>query len=149
MNGTGKMRSCRAVLLVGGASLTLFAGIACGGDDFANTPRPPVTVQISGAIQDDGVAISPDREGAGRIQLTISNLTDRAHSVTLEGEDVIEHVPQIQPQDTGTIRKTLRPGTYEIRAGSRKAVDIQDQIPPATLTIGPERASSDEDLLLP
>lgn len=143
-----KMRCCRATLLASGASLVLVAA-GCGSDDFANEPRPPTSVGLSGVIRDDGVALSPERVGAGPVRLTIANQTERTHSVTLEGEDVIERVQQVQPQDTATIQKTLRPGTYEVSAGSRRAVDIEDQIPPATLTVGPERESSGRTLLLP
>lgn len=149
MNSKGKMRYCRVIVLAGGLSLAVAIAGGCGGDDFANAPRPPVTVNISGSISDAGVTLSPSRVGAGSIELTVTNVTDRAHSITLDGEDVRERVMQIQPEDTGTITKTLRPGTYEVRAGSSRAVDIQDQIPPAILTIGPERSSSDDDLLLP
>lgn len=142
------MRNRRAMLLAGGAALALGA-TGCGGDDFANTPRPPATVELTGVIKDSGVTISPTREGAGPIRITIANQTDRAHTVTLEGDDIIERVGPVQPQDTATIRKTLASGSYEVRAGSSRAVDIEDQIPPAVLRIGPERASSDETLLLP
>ncbi len=148
MKSTSKMRKCRAMFFAGAMLLALGA-VGCGEDDFANDPRPPSTVELTGVIRDDGVTISPTREGAGPILLTISNQTDRAHTITLEGEDVIERTAQIQPQDTARIQKTLRSGTYEIRAGSSRAVDIEDQIRPATLTIGPERASSDTETLLP
>jgi hypothetical protein len=142
------MRNRRALFLVGGAVLML-AAAGCGDDDFANDPRPPTAVEMSAVIRDDGVALSPKREGAGPLRITFSNQTDRAHTITVEGEDVIERTAPIQPQDTATIQKTLRPGTYEVRAGSSQAVDIEDQIRPATLTIGPERADSNNDLLLP
>lgn len=138
----------RAGLLISGAALLLaFAG--CGGDDFDNAPRPPTAVDVSAVIRDDAVRISPAEQGAGRVEITISNQTDRAHTVTLEGEDVVERTAQIQPQDTAQINKTLRPGTYELRAGSSRAVDIGDQIRPGTLTIGPERESSSTEVLLP
>jgi hypothetical protein len=143
-----KMRNRRALFLVGGVVLTLAAG-GCGDDDFANDPRPPTAVEMSAVIRDDGVTLSPKREGAGPLRITFANLTDRAHTITVEGEDVIERTAPIQPQDTATIQKTLRPGIYEVRAGSSRAVDIEDQIRPATLTIGPERADSNSDLLLP
>jgi hypothetical protein len=143
-----KKRGCRAMLIVGGASLALVAA-GCASDDFANEPRPPSAVGLSGVIRDDGVAISPEEVGAGPIRITIANQTDRAHSITLEGDDVVERVPQVQPQDTATIQKTLRPGSYEIRAGSSRAVDIGDEIAPATLTVGPERPGSSDELLLP
>jgi hypothetical protein len=142
------MRKRRAVLLAGGASLVL-AAAGCGGEDFANAPRPPAAVELTGSITDRGVTISPTREGAGPIRLTIANLTDRAHTITLEGDDVIERVGPVQPRDTATIRKTLTSGSYEVRAGSSRAVDIEDQIPAAMLKIGPERDPSDETQLLP
>jgi hypothetical protein len=142
------MRNRRAPFLVGGVLLML-AAAGCGDGDFANDPRPPTPVEMSAVISDDGVTLSPRREGAGPVLITFVNQTDRAHTITVEGEDVIERTAPIQPQDTATIQKTLRPGVYEVRAGSSRAVDIQDQIPPATLTIGPERAGSNNDLLLP
>jgi hypothetical protein len=143
-----KMRKGRALLVASGATLIL-AVAGCGEEEFANDPRPAATVELSGSISDNGVTISPTREGAGSVLITFTNLTDRAHTITLEGEDVIERTAPIQPQDTASITKTLEPGTYEIRAGSNKAVDIEDQIPPATLTVGPPRRESNNDLLLP
>jgi hypothetical protein len=138
----------RASLLAGGVALMLVVG-GCGDEDFANAPRPPTAVELSASIRDDGVTISPSREGAGQVLITFTNLTDRAHTVTLEGEDVIERTAPIQPEDTATIQKTLKPGSYELRAGSNRAVDIEDQIRPATLTIAQQRANSNRDLLLP
>ncbi len=148
MKATGKMRSCSTLLVTGGISLALGA-VGCGGEDFANAPRPPSAVDLSAVITEEAVSISPRREGAGPIRMTISNQTDRAHTITLEGEDVIERTAPIQPQDTATIQKTLTSGTYEVRAGSSRAVDIEDQVRPATLTIGTERQGSDRELLLP
>lgn len=144
------MRNRKALLLAGATALML-AAASCGddGEDFANDPRPPTAVELSGVIRADGVALSPTREGAGPVLITFSNQTDRAHTITVEGEDVIERTAPIQPQDTATIKKTLLPGSYEVRAGSSRAVDIDDQIRPATLTIGPERSNSNDDLLLP
>jgi len=148
MKVTGKIRDRRALLVAGGVALILGAA-GCGEEDFANEERPPAAVELSAVIRDEGVAISPSREGAGQVLITFANQTDRAHTITLEGEDVIERTAPIQPQGTATIQKTLRPGTYEVRAGSSRAVDIEDQIRPATLTIGQERTSSNTDLLLP
>lgn len=145
---TGNMRNRRALLLAGGVAAMLAAS-GCGDEDFANDPRPPTAVEMSAVIRDEGVTLSPTREGAGPLRITFSNQTDRAHTITVEGEDVIERTAPIQPQDTATIQKTLRPGTYEVRAGSSRAVDIEDQIRPATLTIGPQRTGSNNDLLLP
>ena len=98
-------------------------------------------------IQDRGVTVSPASEGAGPFVITISNQTDDAHTVTLEGTSIEETVGPIQPQDTGTIQKTLPTGKYEVRAGSDQAVE--KEIPPAELDIGPDRDPSNDQLLLP
>jgi hypothetical protein len=149
MSGAGNIRSGKAALVAGGLSLALAATGCGGGDDFANVPRPPTAVELTGVINDDAVNISPKSEGAGPIRITIANQTDRALTVTLDGENVEERVGPVAPSDTAEIQKTLTSGTYEIRAGSSRAVNIEDQIAPATLEIGPERDSSGGELLLP
>ncbi len=119
----------------------------CGEDDFANDPRPAVAKELTGVIQDRGVTVSPSKEGAGPFLITISNQTKDPHTVTLEGGEVREIVGPIQPRDTGAIQQTLPPGVYEVRAGSPKAVSRE--IPPAQLTVGKARKSSNDELLLP
>ena len=134
-------------MLLAGA-LGALAG--CGEDDFENTARPAAAKVLTGVIQERGVSIQPEREGAGPFRITIPNQTDEAHTVTLEGStgsSIEEQVGPIQPQDTATIQRTLPPGTYEVRAGSEQAVD--KEIPPAEIEIGPKRSSSNDELLLP
>jgi hypothetical protein len=148
MSSTWNKRQGRAILLVGGLSLAIGAA-GCGSEEYANAPRPPAFVELTGVISDENVTISPKREGAGPVRITIANQTDRALTVTLEGEDLEAQVGPVSPQDTAEIQKTLTTGEYEVRAGSSRAVNIEDQIAPAKLTIGPERDSSDGQLLLP
>ncbi len=123
----------------------LIAG--CGGEDFKNEARAPIREALTGVIQDDAVTVSPSKLGAGPVEITISNQTDAAHSITLEGDTVVEREGPVAPGDTATIQKTLEPGSYEVRAGSEKAV--RKEIQPAVLTIGKERENSNNDLLLP
>jgi len=131
-----------AVLLT---TTALLAG--CGEDDFENRPRPPVPIELTGVIQEDEVTVSPSKIGAGPIVITISNQTERSHTVTLEGGSLRERVGPVAPLATTTIERTLSPGSYEVKAGSRRAVP--KEIEPAVLRIGKERASSSGDLLLP
>jgi len=132
-------------LLLGGAAVVVSA---CGEDDFENQPRPPVPLELTGVIQERGVSVQPSKGvGAGPILITISNQTDEAHTVTLNGAEIQERVGPIAPQDTATIQKTVKPGTYEVRAGSPEAVERE--IPPAKLTVGPTRDASNDRLLLP
>ena len=119
----------------------------CGDEDFKNEARAPIRVALTGVIQDDAVTVSPSKVGAGPVEITISNQTDAAHSLTLEGDSVVEHEGPVAPGDTATIQKTLEPGSYEVKAGSSKAV--VKEIRPAVLRIGKERQNSNNDLLLP
>jgi hypothetical protein len=125
------------------------AGLAgCGGDDdFENKPRPAVPVQLTGVITENEVTISPDSLGAGPVVLIVSNQTQQAHTITLEGEDVREKTPLVNPLDTATIQKTLKPGSYTVKAGSERATPRE--IVAATLSVGPPRPSSSDELLLP
>jgi hypothetical protein len=121
--------------------------VGCGEDDFKNEARAPVRLALTGVIKDDKVTVSPAKLGAGPVQITIANQTDSERTVTLEGESITEQQGPVQPGDTATIQKTLEPGSYEVRAGSEKAVP--KEIQPAVLTIGKKRKNSNNDLLLP
>jgi hypothetical protein len=136
-----RVRACVGLAVVA----VLIAG--CGEDDFKNDARAPVRLALTGVIQDDKVTVSPAKIGAGPVEITISNQTDSTRTITLENESIIEKAGPVQPGATATIQKTLEPGSYEVRAGSKKAV--RKEIQPAVLTIGKERANSNNDLLLP
>jgi hypothetical protein len=128
-------------------AVALSAATGCGGKDFANRPRPPTTIDLSGVIQDNKVTISPAKVGAGAVEITISNQTKAAHTITLEGESIRERVGPVNPLDTATIQKTLQPGSYTVKAGSTAAV--AREIKPARLTISKERSNSSNDVLQP
>jgi hypothetical protein len=138
---------------VGGRVLLTFATAAillagCGEDDFENEARAPIRLELSGVVQPDRVTVSPTRDlGAGPFEITLSNQTDAAHTITLEGESIVERAGSVEPGDTLTIRRTLEPGSYELRAGSEQA--MREEIEPAVLEIGSERENSNSDLLLP
>jgi hypothetical protein len=136
------MRAAAAVLALAAVSL-----VACGEEDFANEPRPASAIELTGVIHEDKVTVSPRKIGAGPVTITVSNQTDDPHTVVLTGERTKDEVGPINPLDTGTIQKTLEPGTYEVRAGSEKAV--AREIKPAELDIGKERKSSSDEVGLP
>jgi hypothetical protein len=131
------------------AALLAASGLvaACGDEDFANRPRPPVPIELTGVIQEDAVTVSPSNVGAGPIVITISNQTKRNRMITLEGEAIRERRGPVPPLGTATIERTLTPGSYEVRAGTRVAVPREIQ--PAELRIGKRRANSNSELLLP
>jgi hypothetical protein len=138
---------------VGGRVLATLAtaailAVGCGEDDFENEPRAPIRLELSGVVQPDRVTVSPSRDlGAGPFEITLSNQTDDPHTITLEGESIVERAGSVEPGDTLTIRRTLDPGSYELRAGSEQAV--RKEIEPAVIDVGAERPDSNSDLLLP
>ena len=117
-------------------AVTSMAGCG-GGEDFANKPRPAVTLQLSGVITADKMVVQPSKIEAGPIVLLISNQTDASHSVTLEGEGVDpEEVGPINPLDTATIQKDLPEGDYEL-----SIVPNEDGIKAAELEVAGQRPS--------
>jgi ribosomal 50S subunit-recycling heat shock protein len=134
-----------ATVAVAGAAIFV-AG--CGESDFENKARPPVRLQLSGVIQKDKVTVSPARDlGAGPFEITISNQTGQRHTVKIEGGSTTQPAQPVDAGDTLTIKRTLDPGTYQVKAGSEEAV--REEIQPATLNIGAERPDSNSDLMLP
>jgi hypothetical protein len=127
---------------------TVIALAGCGsGKDFANKPRPPVPLQLTGVITKQKVTISPRKVGAGPVVITVSNQTGQSHTLTLDGQGLQERVGPINPLDTAELQKTLKPGRYTVTAGSDRAA--AKAIAPATLVIGKERASASDKVLLP
>jgi hypothetical protein len=111
----GRIRN--AGLLAGVVGALLLGG--CGDDEqFANEPRPPIPIQLSGVITESEVSVDPSQLGAGPIVLIVHNQTDQAHSVILEGPSGREEVGPVNPQDTGRIQHDLDQGSYEVRPRS-------------------------------
>ncbi len=143
MRQTMRMRRTAVASLAAGIAL-----VGCGGgDDFANDPRPPVPLQLTGVITKQKVTISPNKVGAGPVVITVSNQTPTSRTLTLDGNGIQERVGPINPLDTAQLQKTLKPGRYTVTAGSEKAQS--SAIRPATLLIGKERESGSDKVLLP
>ena len=137
-------RTRDALLLLAGAVFLAGCG---GGSDFKNEARPPTPVQLTGVISDKGVTVSPGRVGGGPVILLISNQTQRPHTITLEGGGTTDTVGPINPLDTAKLQQTLKPGQYTVKAGSPAAA--ARQLKPGVLSVGPQRSSSSNQLLLP
>jgi hypothetical protein len=132
---------------VAGLAVAL-AVVGCGGGkDFANKPRPPVTLELTGVISNEKVTISPNKVGAGPVEITVSNQSGQSRMLKLEGNGIQESVGPIEKLDTAKLQKTLKPGRYTVTAGSEAATAAT--IKPATLVIGKERKSASDKVLLP
>ena len=144
MTLSGQTRVSKTRLLV---AVALASGAVGCGEDFENEPRSPVPVELTAVIKERGVTVSPGRVGAGPIAITVSNQTDRAHTVTLSGATVEERVGPINPQDTATIQKTVTQGRYELRANPDGPG--AGGLSPGELRVGSPRRASNDRILLP
>jgi hypothetical protein len=115
---------------------------ACGEDDHPNDPRPAAPVELTAAIDERSVIVSPKTLGAGLVTLTISNQTDEPARLLLEGP-TSESSSEIPPGGTGAIKAALVEGDYEATAGAE--LDIK----PARIAVGPDRPTSQNELLQP
>ena len=113
----------------------------CGRDDFENEPRPPVPAEVSAKIGGDSVAVSPREFGAGLVNLTVANLGTEPAALVIRGPVDAESA-EIPPAGTTTLKIDMKTGDYEASAGGVAAF-------PARFTVGPERVSGQDELLLP
>ena len=121
------------------AALTLGA---CGSSDFANDPRPPAPIVVTARVAPGQVQVSPDRFGAGLVTFTIANLSQSPVRFTLSGPKDAA-TPPIPPGDPANLKLNLPQGSYEATAG--QSVNAES----ATVEVGPERKSSQNQLLQP
>ncbi len=145
---TGR-RQQRAFTLLAACAVSAIVAGGCGDDeDYANQPRPPAPITVTAAITGRSVDVSPATFGAGPIVLIISNQTDESLKLTLETEDVASgpgvtaSTDPIDPAGTSQIKADLREGSYTLKADG-------DGIKAASLSVGEQRPSAQNDLLQP
>ena len=136
----------RSRLIVGVAALgAAFTLAACGEDDFPNESRPASPIELTALINDQTVKVSPSKPesvGAGLVTITISNQSADPATLVLEGP-TDESSSEIPPGGVGGIKTELAEGAYTVTAGEGST---QQE---ASLEVGPDRASSQNELLNP
>jgi hypothetical protein len=120
---------------------------ACGQEKYRNThPRPPAPITVTAYISPSRVSVSPASFGAGPINVVVTNQSQTSQEVTFEtgsgGPSVTQTTGPINPGDTGEIKLFVREGEYRLRASS-------GAISPATLMVGGERPSAQNEVLQP
>jgi hypothetical protein len=134
----------------GGIALALVSVAGCGGGgDYANKPRPPAPINVTAAITNSKISVSPRRFGAGPIVLIISNQSSSAQKVTFETDELGGDQPgrkfnttPINPRATATLKVDVRQGRWKLSAS-------EDAVRPAALRVGRKRDSAQNDLLQP
>ena len=134
------------------ASAVLFASVLAGcgdeGGDYANKPRPATPINVTAAISDKKISISPKEFGAGPVVIIVSNQTGAKQRVTLETDELAgkqgglkQSTDPIAPRGTGTLKADVREGSY--------ALSVSDGPKPVSFDVGPARKSAQDQLLEP
>jgi hypothetical protein len=140
------VRTTRWLLL-----LVTVAAAGCGSSegDYANKPRPASPINVTAAVTDDRISVSPKTFGAGPIVMIVSNQTSERQTVTLETEELGGSKPGLRkstnpigPRSTATLKVDVRQGTYAV---STRGGNIE----PATVEVGKARKSAQDELLQP
>jgi hypothetical protein len=132
------------------AVLAVVAFAACGSDDEReNTLRPPAPINVTAAIDDQRVRVSPRSFGAGPVVFVISNQSGAPQELTLETDELGGDSGGIQrssgpiaARSTATLKVDVGEGTYRLATAG-------DGIRPAALEVSTARRTSQNDLLLP
>ena len=132
------------------AAAALVTIVGCGGeDDYKNDPRPPAPINVTAAITNSKVSVSPQRFGAGPIVLVISNQSSSAQEVTFQTHELGGEQPgrtfsttPINPRGTATLKVEVRQGAW--RLGTRDG-----GIRAAAVSVGRQRKSAQNELLQP
>ena len=136
----------------GGIALALALPIVAGcggGADYANRPRPPAPINVTAAITNSRVSVSPQRFGAGPIVLIVSNQSSSAQKVIFQTDELGGSEPgrkfdttPINPRGTASLKVDVREGDWELSTGD-------GAIRAAAVTVGRERRTAQDDLLQP
>jgi hypothetical protein len=161
--GTGRGRAWLSWVLLA-LPLALFVA-GCGAEDHPNEPRPPQAVEVTASISDNRLSVEPNQVGFGdsdqpmsqnrdqpqaelsssrplTISFTVSNLTDYNTALQIEGP-ASETTELVIAQGTNSFKIDLPTGDYIVFAEGVPGT------PRTGFSIGPERPSSQNDLLLP
>jgi hypothetical protein len=138
----GRRRLC---VTLGVTAVLAYVLAACGSSDFANDPRPPAPIEITANVTPDEVLVSPNKVGGGLANFTVSNQSDAPVRFTLVGPAPQDNIAtnEIPPGGVGNLKAPLQEGDYQVTAGGNSRIQAD------TLKVGPERKSSQNDVLLP
>jgi hypothetical protein len=140
--GRAPRRARQATFAALGGLAALGLG-GCGEDDYTNDPaRASASINVAARVDQREVVVSPERFGAGVVNFTVANFSDSPATFTLSGpkDAATEEIPPGAAED---LKVQLPEGSYEASAGEGASAQ------PDTIRVGPKRAGSENELLLP
>lgn len=135
----------RHIAVIGGVVVAFAAGGCGSSGDYENKLRPPSPIVVTAFISDSGVSVSPDKFGAGPVNLVITNQSDAAQQVTFQsasGSGFRQQAGPIQPMDTATLRANIPEGRAVVKVDT-------SSIKSASITVSGERETAQNQLLQP
>jgi hypothetical protein len=164
----GRGRGRQAILATLGALVVGLIGAGCGSSSHANDPRPPIAVEVTVNITDKAVQAQPaavgvkqgasgaplnQNNGTGEpkspdkeliVNFTSSNTTATNTTLEIHGPGGnVERSGPIVPEGNNVFKVALPTGHYTLEAADIPSAKA------APFYVGPERVSSQNDLLLP
>jgi len=138
------MQRRRGRWLVIAATLSAVALLAagCGRSDFKNDPAPPVPLEVTVEINDSAIKVSPPAFGAGLVNFVVANNSRDSAVFQVRGPTEVASEPIPAPGNT-VFKTPMVQGEYTA------SVQGNARIQPTRIRVGPQRASSSNDLLLP
>lgn len=140
-------------LLTLGATAAVVSGCGTSSSSRTSELRPPAPRMVSAAVTDDQILLSPQRIGGGPVTLAVTNQSQSRRRVTFASNTPAGTAGEPDPGDGQST--SLGPGVNaqlkaNLGAGSSWSVSVDDEnIDPVILYVGPERPSSQNDLMLP
>jgi len=118
------------------AEAALHTALGIAGLTFGATPRMAISAEFVRPLRfNDEVEVELAVEDVGRTSLR--------YRLTIDGPTLKQTFGPINPQDTATLKVSVKPGEYTLSA------DGSSSITPARLTVGPKRPSAQNQLLQP
>ena len=148
------MATRKATLLLAiSASAAVLAGCGESSGQRTSELRPPAPALISASVTDEGILLSPSRIGGGPVTLAVTNESETRRRVTFASNSPAGTAGQ---EDAGAGQSAILPPGVNallranLEPGSSWSVTVDDEsIDPKVLYVGPERPSSQNDLMLP
>jgi hypothetical protein len=162
--GPGRGKAALACAL-GGLVLTLPL-LGCGAEEHANDPRPPIPVEVTVSLAENQVSVQPSEVGSGDGDRQAISQNEGVESPEFDPDsplNVVFTVANLTPVDTQLEIEGPKQATSELIVGrgttrfevalpsgdySIGAADLPNAAE-ASFSVGPERVSSQNDLLLP
>jgi hypothetical protein len=154
--GEEKLVQTRTTIWWCAATMLFVCG--CGNSTrYANKPRPALPVNLTVAISDSRVSVSPSTVGAGPVVFEVTNQSTRAESLSVArtgGGGSLASTGPINPQGTAQVSVNFARGDYMVSTSTAASGNDASQaqstsVRPARVHVGPSRPGSRGVLLTP